>query len=412
MRPVHFMTRWDFRNYSERCVSPYNTIKSNAADNVILSAEMRLGMNSKVTHKNNNVVLIGDSNTGKTLSYVAPNLSLFNTNYVIADADRKLYKKYADDLLYAGYEVKVFDPYRADLSGHYNPFRYAQDDKGIDLMVEAILGQSYCGDVRRSKAEHALLSSLLLHVMKSEPYGTRTLHRVMELLSLDMVRLDGVFEKYFASDSEDSSVVWYRKYLDCPRELRKEVHVGVASAVKALLKGSVGDLLSNDTIDLTGISYSKCALFIVTDTLDTSFRPLTSLMCAQAMTELFNERAEYWRIDSARDLPVHFILDDFAIIGKIPYLADNIVRMQKYNVFCSIVIPSVREMQRIYRDDFEAIAGNCDTVLYYDSSDRETNSWVSLQCGIDSAYLERLPDRQCYVFVAGESPYMGAKYGV
>ena len=57
--------------------------------NIILSQNMRLGLNAKKHRRNLNVLAVGGSGAGKTRFYAKPNLMQCNTSFIVADPNGK-----------------------------------------------------------------------------------------------------------------------------------------------------------------------------------------------------------------------------------------------------------------------------------------------------------------------------------
>lgn len=59
----------------------------NSDNNIILTDDVQLSLDTAKTGKNLNVCVIGGAGTGKTYNYVLPNILQVNTSYVITDRD-------------------------------------------------------------------------------------------------------------------------------------------------------------------------------------------------------------------------------------------------------------------------------------------------------------------------------------
>ena len=57
----------------------------NSLSNIILTQNMRLGLNAKKHRRNLNVLVVGGSGAGKTRFYAKPNLMQCNTSFIVAD---------------------------------------------------------------------------------------------------------------------------------------------------------------------------------------------------------------------------------------------------------------------------------------------------------------------------------------
>ena len=64
--------------------------------------------------------------------------------------------------------------------------------------------------------------------------------------------------------------------------------------------------------------------------------------------------------------PVHVrcLLDEFANIGQIPKFEKLIVTIRSREISASIILQSQSQLKAIYKDNADAIAGNCDTTLF------------------------------------------------
>ena len=90
---VYFSSRENRRPGEEHGSAKWGNVKSivrryadkNSLSNIILSQNMRLGLNAKKHRRNLNVLVVGGSGAGKTRFYAKPNLMQCNTSFVILD---------------------------------------------------------------------------------------------------------------------------------------------------------------------------------------------------------------------------------------------------------------------------------------------------------------------------------------
>ena len=139
-------------------------------------------------------------------------------------------------------------------------------------------------------------------------------------------------------------------------------------------------------------------------------------------------------------LPVHtrFILDEFANIGKIPEFPEKVATIRKYEISVAIILQSLSQIKKMYKDDWSGISGNCDTTIYLGGgADQETTEWISKLLGKEtrvvlnesygkgggSASLNRqgvelyspsqlrtMPEEDCLVIQKSLNAYKGKKY--
>lgn len=89
-------------------------------NNIILTDDVQLSLDTAQTGKNLNVCVVGGAGMGKTWNYVLPNILQANTSYVITDRDGYLLKKTGKFLKEQGYIIKVLNLYGAEHSNHYD----------------------------------------------------------------------------------------------------------------------------------------------------------------------------------------------------------------------------------------------------------------------------------------------------
>ncbi|MBD5128323.1 MAG: type IV secretory system conjugative DNA transfer family protein [Ruminococcaceae bacterium] len=99
-------------------------------NNILLTQEVRMSLNTRQHRENLNVLVIGGSGSGKSRFYVKPNLMQLNTSYVVTDPKGELLRSCGKLLKKAGYEIRVFNLIDMAHSNNYNPFDYVYDRDG------------------------------------------------------------------------------------------------------------------------------------------------------------------------------------------------------------------------------------------------------------------------------------------
>lgn len=99
-------------------------------NNILLTQEVHMSLNTRQHRENLNVLVIGGSGAGKSRFYVIPNLMQLNTSYVVTDPKGDLLRSCGWMLENAGYEIRVFNLIDMNHSNNYNPFNYIYDKNG------------------------------------------------------------------------------------------------------------------------------------------------------------------------------------------------------------------------------------------------------------------------------------------
>lgn len=118
-------------NFLKRFKGNNRFADKNLDNNIILTYDVQLSLDTAQTGKNLNVCVIGGTGMGKIYNYVLPNILQANTSYVITDRDGYLLKKTGKFLKEQGYIIKVLNLNDTEHSNHYNPFDYVCDKNEI-----------------------------------------------------------------------------------------------------------------------------------------------------------------------------------------------------------------------------------------------------------------------------------------
>ena len=196
-------------------------------------------------------------------------------------------------------------------------------------------------------------------------------------------------------------------------------------------------LTDHDDMDLYTLGEKKVALYAVIPDNDNTFNFLVSLLYAQAFQAL------YYSADQIHHGPlprhVRFVLDEFAAM-PLPGFTRELTTMRSRSISASVIIQNMAQIKELYKDSWETIPGNCDTILYLGGNESSTHKYVSEMLGkatIDTkthgqtkgksgSYstnfqmsgrelltpdeVRKLDNRYALLFLRGASPVMDEKY--
>jgi type IV secretion system protein VirD4 len=134
-----------------------------------------------------------------------------------------------------------------------------------------------------------------------------------------------------------------------------------------------------DTLELDMIGSQKTALFIILPDSDKTFNFIAAMMYQQMFDILFHKAdTEY-----GGRLPFHvrFLLDEFANIGQIPDFQVYISTMRSREISVNVVLQNLSQLKAIYKDNWETITGNCDTLLFLGGKEQSTLKYISEMIG-------------------------------
>ena len=94
---------------------------------------------------------------------------------------------------------------------------------------------------------------------------------------------------------------------------------------------------------------------------DNTFNFLVSLLYSQAFQALYYSADQIHH--GALPHHVHFVLDEFAAM-PLPGFTRELATMRSRNISASTIIQNMAQIKELYKDSWETILGNSDTILY------------------------------------------------
>lgn len=381
----------DIEGYNKIYVDPKNE------KNMILTDEVFLSMEGWKTKRNCNVLVIGGSGAGKSRFMVKPNLLQANCNYVITDPAGELLESTGKFFEEMDYEVKVFNLVEMAKSNRYNPFAYIRDDVGVLMMINCLIKNTNPdgkggGDPFWEKSETALLQALVFYLIKYRPKKEQNFTSVMKLLRAAEVdennpdkpsRLDHIFQEVEARDPASIAVKQYKTFKMGAGKTLKSILISTSVRLTVFNMKQIENLTKTDDIDLGGMGFGKKVLFVIIPAADSTYNFLVSMMYSQLFETLYYVAETDLERCAGKRLPRHvrFMLDEFANIGQIPEFTKKLATMRKYEISCTIILQNLAQIKTMYKDDWESIVGNCDTMLFLGGQEQSTLKYVSEQIG-------------------------------
>lgn len=271
-------------------------------NNIILTQDVALSMNSKQTRRNNNVLVVGGSGSGKTRFMIKPNLLQANCSFVITDPSGEILESEGEMLKKHGYKIKVFNLTDMQHSNSYNPFEYIRDDLGVLMMINCLIkntnnGQKG-GDPFWEKSETALLQALVFYLKDNPdiPKDYKNFTNVMKLLQAADVNendanaqspLDKLFAKVEAENPKSLAVKQYKTFKMGAGKTLKSILISCGVRLTVFNLQEIENLTKQDDLDLASIGNEKTALFVVIPAADDTYNFLVSMMYSQLFETLY-----------------------------------------------------------------------------------------------------------------------------
>ena len=358
--------------------------------NLLMTRNIRIGVDGYKHKHNTNVLVVGGSGTGKTRTYAVPNVLEAGCSMVITDPKGEILRKTGGFLKRAGYEVRVFDLLNPDASFCYNPFRYVRDDKEVLQLITNLIQNTTPPHAQSSdpfweKSETALLQALMLYLLHEAPPEEQNFGMVMELLGSAQVKekdenfespLDILFERLAMRDPESIAVKQYGIYKQAAGKTAKSILVSVGVRLAAFNLPQIARLTMTDELHLDDLGERRGALFCCIPDSDKSLNYLVGMVYTQLIQTLFYQADRVHR--GRLPVPVHCLMDEFPNIS-LPKdsFQSALATMRSRGIFCSIIVQNIAQLKSMYKDSWESLVGLCDEFLYLGGNEQGTHKYVS-----------------------------------
>lgn len=362
-------------------------------DNLLLTRRFRMGLDGHKHKRNLNVLVVGGSGAGKTRYYARPNIMQGNCSFIITDPKAELLRSTGNLLKSKGYEVRVFDLINPEASMCYNPFRYIDDDKDVLRLISNLINNttpkgSHESDPFWTKAETALLQALMLYLIREAPEDEQTFAMILEMISSAEVReddetfqspLDLLFENLENRDPLNIAVKQYKVFKQAAGKTAKSILVSAGVRLAAFNLSQIAGLTCIDEMDLADLGEKKVALFCCIPDSDPSLNYLVGLLYTQAFQTLYQlaDRKYGGRLP----VHVHAVMDEWANISLPDDFEKLLSTMRSREISVSIIVQNIAQIKALYKDAWESIIGNCDSLLYLGGNEASTHEYLSKALG-------------------------------
>lgn len=434
-------------------------------NNMILTQNARMGMwNNRIKHsfqKNKNVAVIGDSGSGKTFTFVKPNLLQCVGSIIVTDPKGLLVRETGTLLEKQGYKIKIFDLNTLENSDQFNVFNYIKREIDLDRVLEAITEgtkkSNKQGEDFWIQAEALLIRALLAFLWidgKDNDYVPK-LSMIADMLRIATppnkktpAPISLWFEEQNKKHPNNYAYRQWKLFEDSfERETRASVLAIAASRYSVFDHYDVSNMVSRDTMNIEKWIEEKTAVFITIPETNGAYNFLASIFITTIMETL---RGRIDKILSGEEklengknpLFIQFIIDEFANIGRIPNIDKALATFRSRNMSIIIILQALAQLKAMYKDDWASMLNNCASLLFLGGDEKETTKYLSERAGKQTINIRnhshsrgsrgnstenkqtlardlmtpdeigRLDGNQCLLFVTKEYVYKDYKYNV
>lgn len=383
-----------------------------------------LGNNVAVTSgdvDNVNTMLIGAPGTGKTRSYVLPNLmSAEEESVVVLDPKGEIYDMTASMMREKGYRVLSLDFIRPTQSEVcYNPLDYCRTEEDIIklslMMVEDQREKST--DMFWPLTAQLLCNALIGFLKAYRPDRQQHFGSLIKLLRVATVneenaddhksKLDKIFDQAREADASSWAAAQYDLVKRAAGKTQKSIIISLIASLGAWMTPQMTQMMSEGTLDMASLCAQKTVLYVKCSDSDRSKDKPTAMFFMQLFQELY-------RIADASPThtlprPMHILLDDMGANLKIPNMDSIIATSRGRGISLSIVLQSIGQLKRQYKD-YMSILNSCNNLVFLGGNDIETCQEMAMRLDKPLGDVLYKAPRVIYVFQQGCRPIVTTVY--
>lgn len=371
--------------------------------NRILSNNVRMSTDTSVTGLNNNMLVIGGSGAGKTFFIVKPNIMqmMLNNSFIATDPKGEIARATANMLKKNGYNVKVLNLIDMAKSDGYNPFRYIREENDVVKLVTNIISNTTPKETAPTdpfweKSESMFLQALFYYVWLEMPPNRKNFQSVLELLSeaeVDAKGNDSKLTKKMKQLAKTSKLKQnhpaYKQYMKVIRgagDTVRSIIISANSRLALLENPQILRILSKDDLHLeelgigvNGDKHTRTALFCIIPDSDKSYNFIVGMLYTQLFQELYFQ-ADF-KNDGKLPIQVTLMMDEFANVALPDDFCSLLSTMRSRRISSIIIIQNLAQIKALFKDTWETITGNCDTLVYLGGNEKSTYQYISEMLG-------------------------------
>ena len=368
--------------------------RKDKVQNYIFSQNIRFSTDSHAHRHNLNVVVIGGSGSGKTRFYVKPNAMQASGSYLFLDPKGELVRSLGGFYESLGIPVTVID--LVHFKGHYNPMHYIDSDEDAVKLAYAIVNNTKPkdapaggGDKFWDDASVLLISALILYLIYEAPVSEQNFSTLMYMIQNCQMEegdmgpnpLEMLFNDLQERDPLHPAVLQFNSFKLGSTKTLQSVLITASANLYMFNTAQFAEMTNTDTMFLPRLGLEKRVIFCVIPDNDKTYNFLITMLYTQLFDQLFRLADSEPKFDGALPVHVRFMMDEFANVA-LPANFKNILAVcRSRNISCDIILQSKSQIQSLYKDDWEGMIGNCDSLIYLGGNEYATFEWLSKYIG-------------------------------
>lgn len=393
-------------------------------DPIVLAEDCVIDGGIGQTIPNYNVLVVGCTGTGKSLSVNYPTMFEMQESSMIANFPKAgEARQMAEHFKSKGYKTLILDLSDPDKSTvGFDPLQYVCSYDDIEeLATQSVMSviQKTVDDYWQRKAVPlvgALIAATLMTVDDATFADVLDMFDRMQITEHGYgisTGLDNLFEELKEKAPGSYAVREFYNFRSLPVKTASCVRDTAAACLSAMYPESLRKLMrSKKSIDFVSLATTKTALFIITSPVNMSLACFANLVYGTAIKQLLGFAAECEDYRLPRD--VRLVFDDFAVGSKIHNFSSYMSIFRSAGISAIILLQSESQLYALYGEqDGQTIINNVSTYCYFSGGmDLTTCEHVAkrINKSLDSVLYSPL-DR-IYIMQAGQKPKTTNRYPI
>lgn len=295
-----------------------------------------------------------------------------------------------------------------------------------------------------------LISALILYLMYEAPASEQNFSTLMymilncqvsenEMVENPLMMLFGELER---RDPQHPAVLQFKSFMLGAKKTLQSILISAAANLYMFNSRKFAEMTSRDEMFLPRMGLEQRALFIVLPDNDTTFNFIATMLYTQLFDQLFRLADSTPEYNGALPVHVRLMMDEFANVA-LPKNFKNILAVcRSRNISCDIILQNIAQLKSLFKDDWEGIIGNCDTLLYLGGNEYGTYEYLSKILGKETERIKsqsigkgsrgsssdslqtagrelcmpdeirRMRDDECLLLMRSEDPVIDKKYNL
>ena len=322
----------------------------NKHEGIILAKDHFLTTDNRFINKN--VLIIGGAGSRKSRGYIMPNMMQMIGSYVVTDPKGENFDTAAGFFQQNGYEVRCINLANPECSDSYNPLWHIGGTLDVDIISDALIKGTSKGSTNEDpfwpQAERALLNSCIYYLLSECPKEEQSFASCLAMVRAgeNFDWMDDVFMRLSFEHMARKSYETFRLAVD---KTRAGVLVGLATRLNVFDTPEISSITGTSSIDIDAMGSKKMATFVITPDSHSAFNFISTIFFGQVLQRLYYKADENSAIrpdgKCTLDIPVFFLMDEFANVGQIPDFNQKLSTSRSRNINISIVLQSIDQLK-------------------------------------------------------------------